>query len=116
MGTGKWRSKSEPDQRKAEHVEHAPYCRFRTFQVDVAVLDRFGDGVSAGDEGGKRRVARGECHGGAGGPARGANDLVAADGKFEVGTVDAPLVRLVERLGGGVQCPRAPFAYLGRSP
>ena len=82
----------------------------------MTVLDGFGDGLSAGDEAGKRRVARGECHGGAGGPAWGANDLVAADGKFEADAVDAPLVRLVERLGGGVQCPRAPFAYLGRSP
>ena len=58
----------------------------------MAVLDRFGDGVSSGDKGGERRVGGGECHSGAGGSAWGANDLVAADGEFEVDTVDAPLV------------------------
>jgi len=73
----------------------------------VTVLGCLGDGLPAGDEVGKRGVARGECHGGVGGPARGANDLVAANGKLEVDAVDAPLVGLAERLGGGVECPGA---------
>src|SRR5215471_13279376 len=112
---GKGWLKSEPDQRKADHCEHAPYCRIRTLQLDVTVLDCLGDGLFAGDEVGKRRVARGECHGGVGGSAWGANNLAAANGKLEVGAVDAPLVRLAERFGGGVGCPGAiehPFLVL----
>src|SRR5215470_16287970 len=77
------RSELKPDQGKAGHVEHAPYRGLRALQRDVAVLDGLGDGLPAGDEAGQGRIARGECHGGAGGTARGADDLVAADGEFE---------------------------------
>jgi hypothetical protein len=46
----------------------------------VTALDGLGDGLLAGDQAGERRIARGEYHGGVGGWARRANDLVAVNG------------------------------------